>query len=247
MNNWFDVLPMSQISHRLFVGGYAAASSLHYHNPGKITAVLCVHQVMDYPQNPNIVYMHVPFNDGEGIPPTQFVKCLGWLKFMYENGHTILVHCAAGISRSVTTLASFMHYQGLADFNAALDQIRMRRPVASPAPAVLNSAKKMLHVYPYDGTYEYTAEHEKTIHDVIEAVQGQRAAFAHPDEACPMRAFLLSRQESNTPRHEIPCACPKLVTPLDIARDKDKIIIEVTAKCIQCGKDPIACECDGYI
>jgi len=249
MNNWFDVLPMSQISHRLFVGGYAAAAGLAKDNPAKITAVLCVHQVMDYPQDPNIVYMHQPFNDGEAIPPTAFVKCLGWLKFMYENGHTILVHCAAGISRSVTVLASFMHYAGIADFNAALDQIRMRRPVASPAPAVLNSAKKMLHVYPYDGTYEYTPEHERTMHDVIEAVQSQRAAFAHPDEACPMRHFLLSRQEANTPRHEIPCSCPVLVTPLDRARaEQGKIIIEVTAKCIQCGKDPIACECaDGYI
>jgi protein-tyrosine phosphatase len=245
---WFDVLPMSQISHRLFVGGRAAAANLAKENPARITAVLCVHQVMDYPQDPNIVYMHQPFNDGEAIPPTAFVKCLGWLKFMYENGHTILVHCAAGISRSVTILTSFMHYEGIAEFSAALDQIRMRRPVASPAPAVLNSAKQMLHVYPYDGSYEYTAEHEKTIHDVVEAVQSQRAAFAHPDEKCPMRQFLLSRQESNTPRHAIPCTCEKLLNPLEIAQGKEKIIIEVTAKCIQCGKDPIACECvDGYI
>jgi protein-tyrosine phosphatase len=239
---------MSQIGHRLFVGGQAAAGNLAKGNPAKLTAVLCVHQAMPYPQNPNIVYMHVPFNDGEAIPPTQFVKCLGWLKFMYENGHTILVHCAAGISRSVTILASFMHYEGIADFNQALDQIRMKRPVASPAPVVLNSAKQMLKVYPYDGSYEYTPEHEKTIHDVIEAVQSQRAAYAHPGEKCPMRQFLLSNQESNTPRHQIPCTCPKLVSPLDIARDRDKIIIEVTAKCIQCGKDPIACQCvDGYI
>ena len=249
MNNWFDVLPISQISHRLFVGGQAAAGNLAKENPAKLTAVLCVHQVMPYPQDPNIVYMHVPFNDGEAIPPTQFVKCLGWLKFMYENGHTILVHCAAGISRSVTILASFMHYAGIAEFNAALDQIRMRRPVASPAPAVLNSAKQMLHVYPYDGTYEYEAEHEKTIHDVIEAVQGQRAAFAHPDQACPMRQFLLSGTESNVPRHEIPFSCERLQTPLDVPLDvaRQKIVVVVPAICIQCGRGAADCECSDGI
>src|SRR5271157_1040365 len=136
---WYDTLGFSQISHRLFVGGQASAANLTESNPAKITAVLCVNQVMEYPQDPNIIYMHIPFDDGSSIPPRQFVKCLGWLKFMYENGHTILVHCAAGISRSVTILAAFMHYEGIMEFNDALDRIKMNRPNASPAPAVSRS------------------------------------------------------------------------------------------------------------
>ncbi len=247
MNNWYDILNMSQITHRLYVGGYARAADLAKENPHKITAVLCVHQVMDYPKNPEIVYEHVPFADGEGVPPEAFVRCLGWLKYMYENGHTIYIHCAAGISRSVTIMASFMHYEGIAEFNEALDQIRMTRPNASPAPNVLNSAKKMLKVYPYDGSYESEPEHQKaTFHNLIEAVQNQRAALQHPDENCPMRQFLLSPGESNVPRHEIPCTCASLQTPLDVARQKDGI--EGHLVCIICGKGIIDCECaDGYI
>lgn len=219
MNNWYDILQMTQVGHRLFVGGYARAADLAKDNPHKITAVLCVHQVMDYPKNPDIVYMHVPFDDGNRIPPTAFVKCLGWLKFMYETGHVIYIHCAAGISRSVTIMASFMHYQGIADFNDALDQIKMNRPNANPAPAVLNSAKQMLKVYPYDGTYESQPEHMKAVHhELIEAVQNRRAAMQHPNENCPMRQFLLSGEESNVPRHEIPCNCEALLSPLDIAK-----------------------------
>ena len=222
MNNWYDILAMTQVGHRLFVGGYARAADLAKSNPHKITAVLCVHQVMDYPKNPEIIYMHIPFNDGEGIPPKQFVKCLGWLKFMYETGHTIYIHCAAGISRSVTITASFMHYEGIADFNDALDQIKLNRPNASPAPSVLNSAKQMLKVYPYDGTYEAQPEHMKAVHnELIERVQNQRAAMQHPNENCPMRQFLLSNEESNVPRHEIPCNCEYLVSAMDIARQKD--------------------------
>lgn len=219
MNNWYDILNMSQVSHRLFVGGYARAADLAKDNPHKITAVLCVHQAMDYPKNSGIVYMHIPFADGEGIPPKTFVKCLGWLKYMYENGHVIYIHCAAGISRSVTITAAFMHYEGIADFNTALDEIKMVRPNASPAPNVLNSAKQMLGVYPYDGSYDAEPEHQKaTMHNLIEQVQNQRAAHQHPDENCPMRQFLLSGTESNVPRHEIPCSCSQLLSALDRAR-----------------------------
>jgi protein-tyrosine phosphatase len=248
MNNWYDVLTMTQIDHRLFVSGYARAAELAKENPHKITAVLCVHQVMDYPKNPDIVYMHVPFDDGSAIPQKQFVKCLGWLKFMYENGHKILVHCAAGISRSVTILASFMHYEGICDFNEALNRIKMNRPNASPAPAVAVSAKEMLKVYPYDGTYAQSPEHEEIMDNLIERVQDMRAANAHTNPNCLMRQFLLGDHESNTPRHEIPCNCEKLVNPLEFATQKDKIIIEVPVSCITCGKGVLDCECaDGYI
>jgi len=98
-------------------------------------------------------------------------------------------------------------------------------------------------VHPYDGSY--VPEHEKTMTEVIERVQNQRAAYAHPDENCPMRVFLLSDVESNKPRHEIPCTCPLLQSPLDIAREKDKIIIVVGSKCIKCGSAVEKCEFNG--
>jgi protein-tyrosine phosphatase len=248
MNNWYDILQMTQITHRLFVGGYARAADLAKENPHKITAVLCVHQVMDYPKNPDIIYMHVPFADGESIPPKSFIKCLGWLKFMYENGHVIYIHCAAGISRSVTIMASFMHYEGILEFNEALDRIKLNRPSAGPARSVLNSAKQMLKVYPYDGSFESQPEHMKAVHsELIEAVQNRRAAMAHTNEECPMRQFLLSGDlESDVPRHEIPCNCEKLLSALEIAQIKDAI--QVPAVCIQCGKGAADCECfDGFI
>ena len=144
MLSWYDILPMSQISHRLYVGGALAAADLAKDNPHKITAVLNVDQHPDEHQSPDIVYMHVPFDDGSPIPQRQFVKALGWLKHMYEQGHTLYLHCAAGISRSVIITASFMHFMGIADFDDALHQIKMARPVANPAPSTLISAKKML-------------------------------------------------------------------------------------------------------
>jgi protein-tyrosine phosphatase len=207
MAHWYDIIPVSQISHRLFVSGYAEANNLAHNNPHKISAVLNVHQIPDEHQSPGIVYMHIPFEDGEEIPQRQFVKCLGWLKFMYEAGHTILIHCAAGISRSVTVTTSFMHYAGIAEFNEALDQVKKARPIANPAPKTLISAKRMLGVWPYDGTADSSPEHEKMVHDSFEWMDASRAATAHTDPECPMKKFLLSEPDSNTPRHLINCTC----------------------------------------
>ena len=220
--NWFDTVPMTQVDHKIWVGGYAQAAMLAVENPKGITAVLNVSTEPPYQKNPQIIYQHIPFHDGEDIPSRQFVACLGWLKFMYENGHTVLIHCAAGISRSVTITAAFMHYEGIADFDTAMDRIRMARPIASPAPAVLVSAKKMLGVWPYDGSMGRMPEHQRTMHEVIEAVTASRAAHAHPKDDCPMKIFLLSRGESdNRPRHLIQCTCGTLLTPLDVARSED--------------------------
>lgn len=203
---WFDIVPTSQIDHRLFVSGFAEANSLREHNPHNISAVLNVHQQPDAP-NPDVVQMHIPFEDGEEIPQRQFIKCLGWLKFMHEAGHVILIHCAAGISRSVIITASFMHYAGIADFETALKRVKEARKIANPAPLVEISAKRMLKVFPYDGSFDSAPEHEKLIADSFEWMDATRAAQAHPDASCPMRVFLLTAPADNTPRHTIPCTC----------------------------------------
>jgi hypothetical protein len=134
-------------------------------------------------------------------------------------------NCAAGISRSPVITASFMDYIGIADFDTALDRIRMVRPIVSPAPATLVSAKKMLGRWPYDGSMGQMPEHERTMHEVIEQVVARRAANAHPNEDCPMKQFLLTQDiEDNQPRHLIQCTCEKLLDPMEVAKLEDIII-----------------------
>lgn len=194
------------------MGGRAGANELVTANPQKITAILNVDHHPDEPRSPSIVYMHVPFDDGYAIPREQFVKALGWLKAAYEAGHTVFIHCAAGISRSVVMAASFMEFMGMADFDEALYNIKMRRPVANPAPAVLLSAKKMLGVWPYDGSMDaQTPEHEQTIQDAFVWMDAARLAQVHTEDNCPMKIFLLaSDPEDNRARHEIACTCSNL-------------------------------------
>lgn len=213
--SWYDMVPVSQITHRIYVGGYGQAAQLAIDNPHHISAVLDVSTEPPYAENPNIQYRHVPFNDGETIPRKKFAECLGWAKAVYEAGHVLLVHCAAGISRSVVVTASIMHYEGIMEFNAALDHIRKCRSIANPAPAVKISAMKMLGVWPYDGSMgsTTTAEHEKMIHEAFIWMDAYRAAQAHTKDNCPMKIFLISHSpEDNTPRHMIECTCEQLIS-----------------------------------
>lgn len=211
MRDWYDIIPMSQIDHRLYVGGRKACADLVADNPLGITAVLNVHTDPDEKQVPGIMYKHVPFDDGYAIPEDKFIVCLGWLKARFEEGHVIYVHCAAGISRSVTILASFMHVMGIADFDDALYRIKQARPVANPAPATLLSAKKMLGVWPYDGSMEAQPEHEQQITEAFSWMDANKLAQVHIKRNCPMRLFLLADDPNdNRPRHEIPCTCDVL-------------------------------------
>jgi protein-tyrosine phosphatase len=213
--NWFDAQPISQIHPRLFVSGQAQANHLAQYNPHGITAVLNLHHEPDIHLNPKIVYEHEPFPDGAEIPPKAFLKCMRWLKAMYDAKHTILIHCAAGISRSVTVTCAFMHYHGLMEFSNALNQVKTARPIANPAVRTLNSAKRMLGAWPYDGSVSDVSAYEKMIAESFQWMDAERAAEMHPAADCPMREFLLNGGDSNTPRHEIPCTCLIVGEPND--------------------------------
>lgn len=144
-------LPPSEISPILFVGNYLNGAELALANPRDFHAVLNVSTERPYAKRPGIAYCEVPFDDGAGIPVEAFTKCMDFLMFQYETGNRTLVHCAAGVSRSVCTAAAFMHISEQMPFDAALSHIKKRRPIAQPHPNVMTSVRKFLKIWPYNG------------------------------------------------------------------------------------------------
>ena len=149
---WFDAVSISEVYNRLFVGGYIQASKLSHRNPFKIEAVLDVSTEPPYPEAKDIVYAHIPFDDGGGIPEAKFWACMEFLSQQYGQGKNVLIHCAAGISRSVTIAISFLTYAKIMGFDDARRFVEQRRQIANPHRDVMNSAKKWLQVWPYDGS-----------------------------------------------------------------------------------------------
>jgi hypothetical protein len=194
----------------LFLGNIYQTMQLTYDgNPLGITAVLDVSTENDYEKNPDVLYLRVPFPDGHEIPPEKFAQCMAFLKFCWEKNMTILVNCAAGISRSTSIVVSFLYYSGLgAEFTPPfdtmekiLDYVRLVRPIVSPAPRVFNSCKQWLRVWPYDGSHGgYTPPKHKLDNTVV---ANMLKFHVNPD--CEVRQSILAND--NQERHLLKCIC----------------------------------------
>lgn len=146
-------LPPSEVTPILFIGNYLNGAELVFANPRDFHAVLNVSTERPYRKAPGISYMEIPFEDGHAVPAKQFMACMDFLMFQYETGKKTLVHCAAGISRSACTIAAFMHISGQMPFDAALHHIKHCRPIVQPHPDIVTSIRKLLRIWPYDGSF----------------------------------------------------------------------------------------------
>lgn len=151
---WFDAVPITEVYNRLFVGGYIQASKLPLSNPNNIQAVLDVSTEPPYNEAKDITYAHIPFDDGGEVPVAKFWACMKFLWEQYSAGKNVLVHCAAGISRSVSIAAAFLYFAKIMDFEDAVNYVRQRRQIANPHRDILNSIRKTLRVWPHDGSME---------------------------------------------------------------------------------------------
>jgi hypothetical protein len=172
--------------------------------------VLDVSTENDYERHPDIIYLRVPFPDGHEIPPEKFAQCMAFLKFCWEKNMTILVNCAAGISRSTSIVVSFLHYEGLGEdgftppldtMEKILDYVRLCRPIAAPAPRVFNSCKQWLRVWPYDGSHGGYTPPKNKLDNTVTA----NMLKMHIAPECEVRQSILANDDRE--RHLLKCTC----------------------------------------
>ena len=188
----------------IYIGNiYQAMELTHRGNPLGFNAVLDVSTEDDYEKRPDILYLRVPFPDGHEIPPEKFAQCMAFLKFCWEKNMTILVNCAAGISRSASVVVSFIYYQKLLvtkDMDKILDFVRACRPIVNPSSRVLGSCKKWLR---YDATgngYAITPPKDRLDNTVV-----AHLLSLHVDPECEVRSSILA--DDNRERHLLRCTC----------------------------------------
>ena len=151
---WYDAVPITEVYNRLYVGGYVQASKLPLSNPESIEAVLDVSTEPPYDEAKGIVYAHIPFDDGHAVPEGKFWACMRFLWEQYSQGKKVLIHCAAGMSRSVCIAAAFLYFAKIMNFEDAVNWVRERRRIAQPHRDVLISIRQILKVWPYDGSMQ---------------------------------------------------------------------------------------------
>lgn len=83
---------------------------------------------------------HRPFADARDHDDAAFRAAVDDARALLARDGDVLVHCKAGISRSATVLATAIAAAEDQPFRDALDVVQAARPVATPRPALVESA-----------------------------------------------------------------------------------------------------------
>ena len=84
--------------------------------------------------------------DGPGNPPLRMVAALVLLHTIVESGITVLVHCHAGMSRSVMVVAAYLDITGAMPLDDALAKIMPLRQVEQYSQAMYSLAKAAIPI-----------------------------------------------------------------------------------------------------
>lgn len=135
---------MNRISDRIYLGDSYDARTRDILDESKITAILNV--AGDLLQDSlGRTYVHAPLIDGPGNENHHMASAISELARLYKEGHTILIHCHMGVSRSPTVLAAFIAINDQIDFGTALDYIKKVRPIVHPHISLMKMAKEIIN------------------------------------------------------------------------------------------------------
>lgn len=90
---------------------------------------------------------HHPLSDGAN-PQSEFDRAVDIVREQYGEADGVLVHCAAGVSRSVAVVASVLAAEEGLSFREALEAIEEEKPNVSPAPELREQAANYLDEAP---------------------------------------------------------------------------------------------------
>jgi len=127
----------------LYIGSSKDAEQLASANPMQISAVLSVCPEEIERKSETIRYLRIPIADAQPISTRQFEEVMSAIDHGLRRGN-LLMHCAAGYSRSPIMAAAWMHCCGYLNFEVALQEIGSLRPTIDPSPILLKSVMEEL-------------------------------------------------------------------------------------------------------
>lgn len=133
----------SRITQHLYVSDWRTAVSIDYEDPSANFNIGTVITIM-HPEETDYYnieradfvgakWVHIPLDDVPDAPINcYFASVTGIIQETSAAGKATLIHCMAGISRSVTLATAYLILSQQLDAGTALAKIRTRRPQADP-------------------------------------------------------------------------------------------------------------------
>lgn len=122
---------MTHIRDELYLGGRDDAFSRSFMTEKK-TAVLNV--AYDVKKSPYCIdYLHIPLQDtnDERIIP-HFERAISFINYNLQKGYRVLIHCAAGISRSASFAIAYIMFKYRMKYADAHEEVKKKRSMIDP-------------------------------------------------------------------------------------------------------------------
>jgi protein-tyrosine phosphatase len=134
---------MTQVWERLYIGSIADAEELADGNPSGITMVVSLSEIPVESKHRDINYLLLPIADDRPVPIRQFYGIMDAIRKNIRWG-TVLLHCGQGISRAPSFAAAYLSAVGYKNIDAAIIEIRRKRPSVHPSTILVKSLKENL-------------------------------------------------------------------------------------------------------
>jgi predicted protein tyrosine phosphatase len=125
---------MHQIDDNLFLGGLSASSNLSLLNQHGITSLVsALSSGSHFGRHSGITYHTIDIDDMPSANIKQYIpEALKFIDKELRSGKKVLIHCAAGISRSSSIAVAYFMAKYNLDFDSSLAKVRQGRACATP-------------------------------------------------------------------------------------------------------------------
>lgn len=123
----------------IFVGCHDAVRTPDFCERNNIGVILNMAYEIDYEPWDGVFLAKVGIDDGVVAPVGAFEKAALEIHLARKQDKRIIIHCAAGISRSATAALTYLMLYEAMGFYDILDQMRKARPQINPHPHLIRS------------------------------------------------------------------------------------------------------------
>lgn len=131
---------MNKVTPNIFIGDMNAARDIQFLRKEKITHIVnAAQEVLNQFGFDEFVYLNLPILDYPNSNIEDYFTIFNiFVKFATRNGGKVLVHCAAGISRSATLVCAYLIWEFGLNPKKALEYLRRCRPQVNPNDGFLH-------------------------------------------------------------------------------------------------------------